>query len=67
MFLGLAFVLVTFFVFTQVAFGQTQILRTLQEQVDPKVAALLVIDMQNDYVADQGRLGKIGLNIKNGK
>ena len=52
------------FVLAQFSYGQVEILRTLQEQVDPKVAALLVIDMQNDYVADQGKLGKIGLNVK---
>jgi isochorismate hydrolase len=28
-------------------------LRTLSEQVDPKVAALLVIDMQNDFCHPQ--------------
>lgn len=51
-------------IIAQFAYSQPKILRTLQEQVDPKVAALLVIDMQNDYVADEGKLGKIGLNIK---
>jgi nicotinamidase-related amidase len=53
-----------FIFFTQLAYSQPPILRTLQEQVDPKVAALLVIDMQNDFVADEGKLGKIGLNVK---
>ena len=35
-------------------------LRTLSEQVDPKVAALLVIDMQNDFCHPQGVSGKRG-------
>lgn len=58
------FVSLGLLVLVQSVYSQTPIFRTLQEQVDPKVAALLVIDMQNDYVADEGKLGKIGLNIK---
>jgi ureidoacrylate peracid hydrolase len=33
-------------------------LRTLSEQTDPKVAALLVVDMQNDFCHPQGVSGK---------
>jgi len=46
------FVSLGLLVLAQSVYSQTPILRTLQEQVDPKVAALLVIDMQNDDVAD---------------
>lgn len=35
-------------------------LRTLSEQADPKVAALLVVDMQNDFCHPQGVSGKRG-------
>jgi ureidoacrylate peracid hydrolase len=35
-------------------------LRTLSEQTDPKVAALLVVDMQNDFCHPQGVSGKRG-------
>jgi ureidoacrylate peracid hydrolase len=38
-------------------------LRTLSEQVDPKVAALLVIDMQNDFCHPQGVSGKRGRQL----
>jgi ureidoacrylate peracid hydrolase len=44
--------------------GEVKLLQTLGEQIDPKVTALLVIDMQNDYIADKGKLGKLGLNPK---
>jgi ureidoacrylate peracid hydrolase len=40
------------------------VLKTLEEQIDPQITALLVIDMQNDYVADNGKLGKAGLDVK---
>jgi len=35
-------------------------LRTLSEQADPTVAALLVVDMQNDFCHPQGASGKRG-------
>jgi ureidoacrylate peracid hydrolase len=35
-------------------------LRTLSEQADPKVAALLIVDMQNDFCHPQGVSGKRG-------
>jgi len=38
-------------------------LKTLSEQVDPKVAALLVIDMQNDFCHPQGVSGKRGRQL----
>jgi ureidoacrylate peracid hydrolase len=40
------------------------ILKTLEDQIDPQVTALLIIDMQNDYVADNGKLGKAGADVK---
>jgi ureidoacrylate peracid hydrolase len=40
------------------------VLKTLEEQINPQITALLVIDMQNDYVADNGKLGKAGANVK---
>jgi len=40
-------------------------LSTLKDQVDSMLAALLVIDMQNDFVADDGMLEKRGFNVKN--
>jgi ureidoacrylate peracid hydrolase len=40
------------------------VLKTLEEQIDPQITALLVIDMQNDYVADNGKLGKAGFDVK---
>jgi len=46
------------------AHGEVELLQTLEEQIDPRVTALLVIDMQNDYLADEGKLGKLGLNPK---
>lgn len=38
-------------------------LRTLAEQVDPKVAALLVIDMQNDFCHPKGVSGQRGRQL----
>lgn len=43
---------------------ELHILETLEDQVDPKITALLAIDLQNDYIAMEGKLGKIGLNMK---
>lgn len=56
--------LVSMFVFSQFAFAQEKLLPTLEQQIDPKITALLVIDMQNDYVADDGKVGKLGLDVK---
>lgn len=35
-------------------------LRTLGEKIDPKKAALVVVDMQNDFCHPDGALGKMG-------
>jgi ureidoacrylate peracid hydrolase len=41
------------------------VLKTMEQQIDPKITALLVIDMQNDYVSDNGKMAKIpGFNVK---
>jgi ureidoacrylate peracid hydrolase len=43
------------------------VLTTLAEKVDPKWAALLVVDMQNDYLDDHGVLGREGRNLETGR
>ena len=40
-----------------------EILRSLKERCDPKLAALLVVDVQNDFVSPQGSAGKRGEDI----
>ena len=49
---------------SQAALAEVSLLKTLDEQIKPDQTALLIIDMQNDYVADKGKLGKLGLNVK---
>ncbi len=39
-------------------------LRTLEEKVDPKHAALLVIDMQNDFCHEDGTSGQRGFDVQ---
>ena len=51
-------------VFSQPAFGEVKLLQTLEQQIDPSITALLIIDMQNDYVADGGKVGKLGMDVK---
>ena len=50
--------------FSQFAFGEVKLLQTLDQQVQPGITALLIIDMQNDYVADAGKVGKLGMDVK---
>jgi ureidoacrylate peracid hydrolase len=50
--------------FSQLALGEVKLLKTLEQQIDPSLTALLIIDMQNDYVADQGKVGKLGMDVK---
>ncbi len=38
-------------------------LKTLAEKVDPKHAAIIVVDIQNDFCHDDGALGKRGLDM----
>ncbi|MDH3443096.1 MAG: cysteine hydrolase [Deltaproteobacteria bacterium] len=40
-----------------------EVLRTLKERCDPKHAALVVVDVQNDFVSPQGSAGKRGEDV----
>ncbi len=40
-----------------------EVLYTLEEQVDPKHTALIVIDMQNDFCHPDGYMGKCGFDV----
>jgi ureidoacrylate peracid hydrolase len=40
-----------------------EILRTLKERCDPSVAALIVVDVQNDFVSAEGSAGKRGEDV----
>jgi ureidoacrylate peracid hydrolase len=40
-----------------------EILRSLKERCDPRLAALLVVDVQNDFVSPEGSAGKRGDDI----
>jgi ureidoacrylate peracid hydrolase len=40
-----------------------EILRSLDEKVDPQRAAVLVIDMQNDFCSDGGFLDRLGVDL----
>ena len=42
------------------------VLRTLKERCDPKYAALIVVDVQNDFVSPEGSAGKRGEDIGRG-
>ena len=50
--------------FSQLALGEVKLLKTLEQQIETSITALLIIDMQNDYVADQGKVGKLGMDVK---
>ena len=39
------------------------VLRTLKERCDPKYAALMVVDVQNDFVSPEGSAGKRGEDV----
>jgi ureidoacrylate peracid hydrolase len=39
-------------------------LQGLQEKVDPAVAALVIVDVQNDYCHDDGALAKAGRDVR---
>lgn len=39
------------------------VLRTLKERCDPKYAALIVVDVQNDFVSPDGSAGKRGEDV----
>ncbi len=40
-----------------------EILRTLKERCDPRLAALIVVDVQNDFVSPKGSAGKRGEDV----
>ena len=40
--------------------GVTVMLRSLEEKVDPRHAAVVVVDVQNDFCADDGAMARIG-------
>ncbi|HXG50116.1 MAG TPA: isochorismatase family cysteine hydrolase [candidate division Zixibacteria bacterium] len=40
-----------------------EILRTLKERCDPRLAALLVVDVQNDFVSPEGSAAKRGEDV----
>ena len=40
-----------------------QILKTLKERCDPRYAALIVVDVQNDFVSPEGSAGKRGDDV----
>jgi ureidoacrylate peracid hydrolase len=42
----------------------SSLLRTLAEKADPRHSALLVIDVQNDFVADGGFFDKVGGDVR---
>ena len=39
------------------------VLRSLKERCDPRVAALVVVDVQNDFVSPDGSAGKRGEDV----
>ncbi len=39
------------------------VLRNLKERCDPRLAALLVVDVQNDFVSPEGSAGKRGEDV----
>jgi ureidoacrylate peracid hydrolase len=43
--------------------GDMEILRSLKERCDPRLAALLVVDVQNDFVSPEGSAGKRGEDV----
>ena len=40
-----------------------EVLRTLKERCDPRLAALLVVDVQNDFVSPEGSAGRRGEDV----
>ncbi len=44
--------------------GAWELLQTLEEKVDPKRAAVVTVDVQNDFFHDKGYLGTIGAPLR---
>ena len=40
-----------------------EILKTLKDRCDPRYAALIVVDVQNDFVSPEGSAGKRGASV----
>jgi ureidoacrylate peracid hydrolase len=40
-----------------------EILKTLKDRCDPRYAALIVVDVQNDFVSPEGSAGKRGDDV----
>ena len=60
----MAFCFALLFCFSTLASGEVKLLNTLDEQIQPGETALLVIDMQNDYLSEKGKIGKLGIKPK---
>src|SRR5918999_3851377 len=43
--------------------AQMEILRSLKERCDPRLAALIIVDVQNDFVSAEGSAGKRGEDV----
>jgi ureidoacrylate peracid hydrolase len=43
--------------------AESKVMRTLEEKIDPAHAALIVVDVQNDFCADDGFFGTQGYDI----
>jgi ureidoacrylate peracid hydrolase len=43
--------------------GTMEVLKTLKERCDPRCAALIVVDVQNDFVSPEGSAGKRGDDV----
>jgi ureidoacrylate peracid hydrolase len=43
--------------------GTMEVLKTLKERCDPRYAALIVVDVQNDFVSPEGSAGKRGDDV----
>jgi ureidoacrylate peracid hydrolase len=51
--------------FAPIGIANVKLLHTMEQQLEPNETALLVIDMQNDYLADDGKLiAKLGIRPK---
>ncbi|MCA1644020.1 MAG: isochorismatase family protein, partial [Chloroflexi bacterium] len=43
--------------------SQDRVMRDLNEVVDPSHTALIVVDVQNDFVSSDGFIAKFGLDV----
>ena len=47
--------------------AHVQPVKGLREKVDPRHTALVVIDMQNDFIADEGMIAREGRDVSQAK